>query len=192
MIVDGRPNRFGFLSRLNATRQHYKEIVMPRRVFFSFHFANDHWRTQQVRNINALEGQTVCAPNAWEDVKRKGSDSIERWIDENMKGKSCVVVLVGAETAERPWVRREIVKGWDSGRGVLGIRINALLDVGGQSSRAGTNPFDKINWDNSGKQLSAVAPIFTPAGNHSREVYASIRDNIENWIEHAIAIRNAN
>lgn len=27
---------------------------MARRVFFSFHFDNDFWRVQQVRNINAL------------------------------------------------------------------------------------------------------------------------------------------
>lgn len=45
---------------------------MARRVFFSFHFDNDFWRTQQVRNMNALEGGQVCTPNAWEEVKRKG------------------------------------------------------------------------------------------------------------------------
>ncbi|WP_339485094.1 TIR domain-containing protein, partial [Pseudomonas proteolytica] len=101
--------------------------LMARRVFFSFHFANDFWRTQQVRNIGALEGQTLCTANAWEEVKRKGKASIEEWIDDNMYGKSCVVVLVGSETASRPWVVREIVKGWDAGKGVVGIRINKLL-----------------------------------------------------------------
>src|SRR3546814_5904094 len=95
---------------------------MARRVFFSFHFANDFWRTQQVRNIGALEGQSLCTANAWEEVKRKGKASIEKWIDDNMYGKSCVVVLVGSETANRPWVIREIVKGWDAGKGVVGIR----------------------------------------------------------------------
>ena len=42
-----------------------------------------------------------------EEVKRKGKASIEKWIDDNMYGKSCVVVLVGSETANRPWVIRE-------------------------------------------------------------------------------------
>jgi len=32
---------------------------MPRRVFFSFHFGNDFWRTQQVRNMRDLEGQAL-------------------------------------------------------------------------------------------------------------------------------------
>src|SRR3546814_2030159 len=90
--------------------------LMARRVFFSFHFANDFWRTQQVRNIGALEGQSLCTANAWEEVKRKGKASIEKWIDDNMYGKICVVVLVGSETANRPWVIREIVKGCGAGK----------------------------------------------------------------------------
>ena len=69
---------------------------MARRVFFSFHFGNDFWRTQQTRNINVLEGQALANPNAWEQVKRTGNASIKKWIDDNMFGKSCVVVLVGS------------------------------------------------------------------------------------------------
>ncbi len=83
---------------------------MARRVFFSFHFANDFWRTQQVRNMNSLEGQALCSANDWEEVKRKGDASIEKWIGDQMHGKTCVVVLVGAETANRPWVIHEIYK----------------------------------------------------------------------------------
>ena len=52
---------------------------MTRHVFFSFHFANDFWRTQQVRNIDSLEGQTLCSANDWEEVKCKGDASIEKW-----------------------------------------------------------------------------------------------------------------
>lgn len=165
---------------------------MARRVFFSFHFDGDFWRTQQVRNIGALEGQTVCTANAWEEVKRKGKDSIEKWIDDNMYGKSCVVVLVGSETADRPWVIREIVKGWDAGKGVVGIRINKLLDSDGKSGSAGGNPFDKINYGSSGKKLSSIVRLIDPSGSDSKSVYASIAAGIEGWIEDAISIRNKN
>ncbi|WP_421937368.1 TIR domain-containing protein [Phenylobacterium sp.] len=165
---------------------------MARRVFFSFHFANDFWRTQQVRNINALEGQALCTPNAWEEVKRKGSASIEKWIDDNLYGKSCVVVLVGSETASRPWVRHEIVKGWDAGKGVLAIRVHKLLNNNGVAATAGDNPLDKITFGNTTRKLSAVAPLKAPAGADSKAAYATIKDNIEAWIEEAIAIRNAN
>ena len=117
---------------------------MPRRVFFSFHFANDFWRTQQVRQINALEGQALVSANAWEDVKRKGESSIREWIDDNMHGKSCVVVLVGSQTASRPWVLYEIEKGWNEGKGVLGIRIDRLLGTNSQPSYPGASPFQAI------------------------------------------------
>jgi hypothetical protein len=165
---------------------------MARRVFFSFHFANDFWRTQQVRNIGALEGQTLCTPNAWEEVKRKGQAAIDGWIDDNLAGKTCVVVLVGSETASRPWVTREILKGWNANKGVVGIRINSLLDTAGLSSRAGNNPFDNIGYGNTGRKLSSIVKLITPTGGDSKAVYASIQNNIEAWIEDAIAIRKAN
>lgn len=163
---------------------------MARNVFFSFHFANDFWRTQQVRNINALEGQAIYTPNAWEEVKRKGSGAVEAWIDSNLKGKTCVVVLVGSETAERPWVRREIVKGWDGGKGVVGIRIHRLLDTSSNQSVAGANPFERISHGVGGPKLSSMVNLIDPAGSDSKQVYASIRDGIEGWIEDAIRIRN--
>jgi hypothetical protein len=166
------------------------ERAMVRKVFFSFHFDNDFWRTQQVRNIGALEGQTLYTPNAWEEIKRKGNDAIEKWIDDNIFGKSCVVVLVGAETDQRPWVIREIVKGWDSGKGILGIRVNKLLDRHSNSSVAGGNPFDKVGYGNSGRQLSSIVQLIDPIGLDSKAAYASISNNIERWIEDAITIRN--
>jgi hypothetical protein len=163
---------------------------MPRRVFFSFHFANDFWRTQQVRNMNALEGQTLCTPNDWEEVKRKGDDSIKKWIADNMHGKSCVVVLVGAETANRPWVIHEIIKCWEDGKGVVAIRIDKLLDQTGRSSSAGVNPLSKVTFNGSNKTLADVAQLKTPTGSDSKAVYANIANNIESWIEDAITIRN--
>lgn len=162
---------------------------MARKVFFSFHFNNDFWRTQQVRNMKALEGQTLCSANAWEEIKRKGNATIERWIAENMKGKSCVVVLVGSETASRSWVIREISKAWNDGRGVLGIRINKLLGTDGRSSAAGVDPMSKVTFSGTSKSLSGIAPLKSPAGADSKAVYASISSNIDGWIEEAIKIR---
>lgn len=163
---------------------------MARRVFFSFHFANDFWRTQQVRNINALEGQTLCSANAWEEVKKKGDAAIEKWIADNMDGKSCVVVLVGSQTASRPWVIHEMMKGWNDKKGVLAIRIHKLLDSNGEPSTMGTNPLEKITLKSSQKKLSEIVSIKSPAGADSKAAYASIADNIEDWIEEAIKIRN--
>ena len=71
---------------------------MPRRqVFYSFHFDNDVMRVQQIRNMGVIEGNPATSPNNWEQLKRQGESSIKRWINENMKYKSCVVVLVGSD-----------------------------------------------------------------------------------------------
>lgn len=163
---------------------------MARKVFFSFHFANDFWRTQTVRNMNALEGNPLATPNGWEEVKRKGEGSIKKWIADEMYGRTCVIVLVGSSTASRPWVRYEIEKGWSDGRGVLGIRIHNLLDQNSTSSAFGANPFDLVKVEN--KYLSGTVPLKNPAGADSKAVYRTIADNIEDWIEEAIAVRKAN
>ncbi|APQ11839.1 molecular chaperone Tir [Pseudomonas oryzihabitans] len=164
---------------------------MARNVFFSFHFDNDFWRTQQVRNIGAIEGQKLYKPNEWEEVKKKGNAAIEQWIDDSLVGKSCVIVLVGSQTATRPWVIKEITKGWNAGKGVLGIRINSLLDTSGKPSQAGLNPFEYITLENGASKLSSQAQLKVPYGSTSKEVYASIQANIESWIEDAIKIRNS-
>jgi hypothetical protein len=165
------------------------ELLMARKVFFSFHFDEDFWRTQQVRNINALEGNPLATPNGWEEVKRKGDAAIEKWIADEMAGRTCAIVLVGAQTASRKWVINEISKAWNDERGVLGIRINKLLNSTGQASTAGPNPFEKVTFTKTQKTLSTVAPFVTPAGADSKATYASIAANIETWIEEAIKIR---
>jgi hypothetical protein len=164
---------------------------MVRRVFFSFHFDNDYWRTQQVRNMGTIEGQSLCTPNQWEKVKRKGEAAVEKWIGDNISGKSCVVVLVGAETSNRHWVIEEIAKGWNAGKGVVGIKIHKLLDSNSLSSIPGSNPFDKVTLRRTGDSLSSVAKLVMPFGADSKAVYASIKDGMENWIEEAIEIRSS-
>ena len=86
---------------------------MVRRVFYSFHYDNDCWRTQQVRNIGLIEGNKAVSPNEWEEVKKGGDSAIERWIRDQLSGRVCTVVLVGAETAYRRWVLREIIQSWN-------------------------------------------------------------------------------
>ena len=162
---------------------------MPRKVFFSFHFANDFWRTQQVRNMNALEGNPLASPNAWEEVKRKGDPAIKSWIDSEMTGRSCAIVLVGSETASRKWVRYEIEKAWADRRAVLGVRIHNLLDHSSAGSAAGANPFAGVTVGST--RLGDVVPLKNPAGSDSKAVYATITANIEAWIEEAIRARNS-
>ena len=74
-------------------------------------------RVHQIRNMGVIEGNTPVSPNDWETVKRVGDDAVKKWIDDNMKYKDCVVVLIGSDTASRKWVKYEICKAWNDGRG---------------------------------------------------------------------------
>lgn len=160
---------------------------MARKVFFSFHFDNDFWRTQQVRQMNALEGNPLATPNAWEDVKRKGDDSIKKWISDEMVGRTCAIVLVGSQTSSRKWVKYEIERAWADKRAVLGIRVHKLLDTSSNPSTAGANPFTGLTVG--GTSLGSVVTLKDPTGADSKAVYKTISENIEGWIESAIALR---
>jgi hypothetical protein len=81
---------------------------------------------QQIRQMGMIDGDEPVSKNDWETVKRSGAGAIERWIDDNMKYKRCVVVLIGTDTHSRPWVKHEIRKAWADKRGLLGIRIHNL------------------------------------------------------------------
>lgn len=164
--------------------------MAKRQIFYSFHFDNDVMRVQQVRNIGALEGNEPVSVNAWEEVKKRGKASIEKWIDDNMKCRSCVVVLVGSETANRPWVKYEVEKAWKDGKGVVGVYIHNLKDSDGRQSSKGANPFASIPYGNTGKMLSSIIKTYDPPYSSSTSVYEYIKENLADWVEEAISIRN--
>ena len=100
--------------------------MVKRQVFYSFHYDPDNWRAQQIRQIGAIEGNQPATPNNWEKVRRGGDRAIKQWIDGQMRGRSCTVVLVGSNTAGREYIDYEIVKSWNTGMGVVGIYIHGL------------------------------------------------------------------
>ena len=159
--------------------------MAKRQVFYSFHYDNDVFRVQQIRNIGALEDNKPVSANEWESVKRGGEASIKKWIDDNLRYKSCVVVLVEEETANRKWVRYEIEKAWELGKGLVGVYIHNLKDPRTGKSSKGKNPFDQFEFDD-GTKLSSVVKCYNPNPN---DTYNEIKDNLEDWIEEAIASR---
>lgn len=163
-----------------------KEKKVKRRVFFSFHFKNDVMRVQQVRNIGVIEGNTKVSKNDWEEIKRKGDAFIENWIYSNMNGCSCVVVLIGSETASRKWVKYEIEKAWKDGKGLVGIYIHSLKCPHNGTSIKGKNPF---NMAVDGQKLSNVVKCYNP-GNARSSAYNDIAENINDWVNEAIDIRS--
>ena len=140
---------------------------MTRKVFYSFHYEPDNWRASTVRNIGTIEGNKPAHDNDWEEVKKNGDTAIENWINNQMSGKSCIVVLVGEKTADRKWINYEIKQAWKKGKGVVGIYIDKLLDKNGYSCSKGNNPFSNMKLEN--KSFSEVVKCYTPSGSNSKE-----------------------
>ena len=159
-----------------------------RRIFYSFHYEQDAWRTSQVRKIGVVEGNSPATDNDWESIKAGRDPAIRAWIDGQLHGRSCVVVLVGSHTADREWIKYEIKKAWDTGKGVVGIHIHGLQDQQGQTSPKGQNPFD--NFKIAERVMSSVVKCYDPPGQHSKARYGWIRTYLAQMIEEAINIRN--
>jgi hypothetical protein len=164
---------------------------MPRACFYSFHYKPDSQRAAQVRQIRGIDGNRPATDNDWESVARGGETAIKNWIERQMKGKSCTVVLVGSNSANRKWINHEIVKSWNEGMGVVGIHIYGLKNLNGEISVKGRNPFDYITHNPTKKRLSSIAKCYTPAGANSKERYAWISKHLVNAVEEAIRIRKA-
>ena len=151
-------------------------------VFYSFHFANDVMRVQQIRNIGVIEGNSAVNANEWEQIKRSGKAAVQNWIDNNMKYKRCVIVLVGSETTSRPWVKYEIERAWNQGKAIIGIHIHNIKCARTGTCRKGANPFDEFTFKD-GRKLSSVVPCYDP---DPSQAYRDITANISGWIDHAI------
>lgn len=178
--------------------------MTKRQVFYSFHFKNDSWRAGQVRNIGVLEGNNPVSSNEWEEVKRNGDNAIKKWIHSNMNYRSCIIVLIGSETATRKWCKYEIERAWKDGKGIVGVYINNLKDVLGNQDLKGDNPFElfcidktfnyiaqhKKPADSTEINLSEICKAYTPPYQTSSYVYNYIKEHIDIWVEEAIKIRN--
>jgi hypothetical protein len=162
---------------------------MARKVFYSFHYKPDNWRASQVRNIGVFEGNSPVSDNDWEAIKKGGNSAIQAWIDAQLVGKSCTIVLIGAETAGREWIEYEIKQSWNNNKGLLGIFIHRLKDKDGNQSAKGKNPFDNFSIQSGQKSLSSIVKAYDPPGYDSSSVYNYIKINLSDWVEEAIAIR---
>src|SRR5438094_159741 len=118
---------------------------MARKVFYSFHYKPDNWRAAQVRNIGAVEGNAPVADNDWEQVTKGGDEAIKKWINSQMSGGSCTIILIGANTAGRKWINYEIEQSWNTDKGVCGIYIHNLKNKEGKQSTKGGNPFEGLD-----------------------------------------------
>jgi len=169
---------------------------MARKVFYSFHYIPDNWRAATVRNIRALEGNQPVSDNDWERVTRGGEIAIKNWINRQLEGRSCCVVLIGSQTAGRKWINYEIKQAWDAGKGVVGVHIHNLKNAQGLQSTKGNNPLSYVNVPVrspfgviSMKPLSGIAKAYDFNSSNSQSIYNAIVSNLEGLVDEAITIR---
>jgi len=167
-------------------------MATKRQVFYSFQYKPDCWRASTVRSIGAIEGNRPAPDNDWETIISGGDKEIVTWIKAQMKYRSCTIVLVGSDTANRKWINYEIVQSWRAGMGVVGIYIHGLKNHEGDIAAQGGNPFDYITYGNSGTKLSAIVRCYNPSGNNSKERYDWISKYISDAVEESINIRKNN
>lgn len=163
---------------------------MARKAFYSFHYIPDNWRASQVRNMGVIDGNNPATDNDWETVKKGGDNAIKKWIDGQLDGRSCAVILIGAETAGRKWINYEIEKSWNDGKGVLGIFVHNLKDSDEKTTTKGKNPFETFTMKKDQSKLSSIVKAYDPPFTDSKKVYDHIKTNLADWIEKAIDIRN--
>ena len=158
---------------------------MARKTFFSFHYESDAWRACQVRNSNVIASEDEYGfidGVDWESIKRQGDDAIKRWIKDQLRSTSVTAVLIGKETADREWVRYEIVESWNRGNGLVGIWIHDILDQDRKTDAQGRNPFELSTLPN-GTRLGTVCKTYNWVSDDGRA-------NLGKWLEEAAEIRS--
>jgi hypothetical protein len=123
-------------------------LSMARRVFFSFHYQNDIWRVNQVRNsgeFGDVTGTDTFYDNSlWEEAKKKGDAALRALVEDGLKNSSVTTVLAGSETWSRKWVRYELVKSFERGNGLMTLWIDQVKDSNGKTSTRGKDPLANL------------------------------------------------
>ena len=131
---------------------------MTRRIFFSFAYEDvANFKVNVVRNNWLLKhkSESFVDGSIWENEKTKKDDHIKELINYGLAGTSVTCVLIGSSTANRRWVKYEIVKSFDKGNGILAVQINRIRGLVGRTCR-GINPLERLGLQISkdGRQIS--------------------------------------
>lgn len=156
---------------------------MARKVFFSFHYDRDVRRVVQIRNAWVVrpegEAQPFYDKAEFEEAKKRAG-GIEQWIEDQLKGTSVTVVLYGAETYDRDWVRHEIKRSYELGKGILAIDIHNVKDPQSGTDVQGKNPLDFWSIKRNGQEIP-----FSQIYKSYDWVHGNGYANMPSWIEAA-------
>jgi MTH538 TIR-like domain (DUF1863) len=157
---------------------------MARKVFFSFHYERDAQRAAIVRNHAVTKDNDQAAgyvdKAAWESIERQGDAAIKKWIGEQLSGTSVTIVLVGAETDSRPWVKYELQQSYAQKNRLLAVTLHNIKDFSGNTDRAGSTNFGSLGKDRDGNDVYffQIAKTYDWVSNNGYE-------NFGKWVEEA-------
>jgi hypothetical protein len=157
---------------------------MARKVFFSFHYDRDIRRVVQIRNSWRIragnETQPFLDKAEWESIRRTSASAVENWIEKQLSGTSVTVVLIGSQTFNREWVKHEIRRSHELGKGILGIYIHNVRDPQLGTDQRGKNPLEHWSASAHGREIP-----FTKLYNTYDWVNDNGFTNFAAWIEKA-------
>ena len=158
---------------------------MARRVFFSFHYQNDIFRVNTVRNHWLTKSDRDDAGywdhSLWEATKLRGDQALKKLIEDGLYGTSVTAILIGAETAGRKWVNYEIQRSHELGKAIIGVYIHQIRCAKTKRIDArGRNPLADFYFDtaNGRKYLSGVYPTYDWVNDDGY-------NNFADWVEDA-------
>ncbi|ROR72392.1 TIR domain-containing protein [Bogoriella caseilytica] len=157
---------------------------MAKSVFYSFHYDNDVYRVQLVRQIDALTGAPEITGQNWEEVRFKTEAAIQNWIDKEMNYKKAVIVLIGRRTAKRQYVQYEVERAWSMKKPLLGVRIHGLASLSDGPDSAGDDPFTALG-------MTGV-PVFDPTQKDcygridTKATFNELRRQLPYWAEQGV------
>ena len=165
---------------------------MARCVFFSFHYQHDIFRVNTVRNHFVTKGGYNVSGyrdrSLWEKAKTTNPPALKRMINGALDGTTVTVVLIGAKTADRPWVQYEIEKSYDRGNGLLGIYIhNIRCAVARRTGFKGRNPFDNYTIEKPSRfsYMASIKASMSTLYPTYDWVLDSGYNNFSTWVENA-------
>lgn len=156
---------------------------MSRHIFFSLHYEADRSRIELIRKIAGLVPNIEAKAADWSAVKRSGDFAFKRWFEQQIRGRSCTVVLIGNETSRRPGVLYEIERSSELGLGLLGVHVHLLRDAQGKQSAKGDSPFSA--------KLAPMVQLYDSPEADSKLAYRYIADHLAKWVERAVEVRRS-
>lgn len=99
-----------------------------------------------------------------------------------------LLCLLVKKTWESKYVRYEIEYAWNNGKPIFGIYINEMKDIAGKTApKPLFTPFELVTDLNTKQSLNDFVEIHTPIATLFQTVDKDIQNNLEDWVEDAIA-----